>query len=366
MRRFSIIAGAVIAGLLLCGTAGAEIKDRIKTVDNRFFTGEITEETYEKVRYKTGDVEASLSQKRVAEITWGDMPSDYHSAEGYRKRGEYDKAAERYAKALKAPIGRDFWLKPYTRYHLGTCYLQMGELAKAEEQFKLLIENYPTARYFPDANIGLGRVYLKQGKWDDAMAAFKVVIDKVDPYTGKPVFKEDLYYIARLLNAEALAAGKDYDRAVVELEKLIPETEGKFPEIALEARQKKARVKVISGKGFAEGLKEYRQIIEKAVERMKGGATSTEEARLMRVAAKCYNGLGDAYREHGTGDDRYKRALLEYLRVVTVLAAAAEGDDLAHALKWAAWCCSQMGNKERATALESELKSRFPDYAGGD
>jgi len=366
MRLQIAMAGSIVAGLLLCGTAAAQVgKDRIKTVDSKFFTGTISEESYEKVTYKVGDVQASLSQQRVAEITWGDMPADYHTAELHRKRGEYAEAVERYLKALDSPVGRAFWLKPYTMFFLGTCYESLGELAKAEEQFAQLTKDYPMARFFPDANIELGRIYLKQSKWDAAAAAFKVIIGKIDPYTGRSVFKDELYYLARLMNTDALVGKKQYDQAVNELSKLISETEAEYSVISLWARQKKARVKVVSGTDFHEGINEYQQIIEKAVGRMKQDVVSSEESRLMQVVCQCYNGLGDAYREHGKGDDRVKHALLHYLRVATVLAAAADGDDLVHALKWAGWCYKQIGNEERAAALESELKSRFPKFPTG-
>jgi tetratricopeptide (TPR) repeat protein len=305
-----------------------------------------------------------VPQAVVEEVHWADKPSDYRAAEIHRKRREYENAIKYYEKTLKSNIAREFWVLPYTTYYLGLCNYEMGNLDEAEKYYRRLIEEYPQARFYPHARIGLGNVHLAKGVYDQAIAQFKEVADAKDPYTDRPVFRSDLYYTARLQVVEGMIRNKEYGAATLKLGKLAAETESEFPDISLWALQKKAFVKVVSGR-LEEGTAEYRAIIKNAIEQM-DGSVSDKEARLSEVVAECYNGLGDAFRKHSQAEDRFKRALMEYLRVVTVLAEAASASEYAHALAGAAKCFEEIGDEERARELRTQLKARFPNYGGLD
>jgi len=349
---------ALIIGRLVCGAAGAQVYDQILMKNGEVFRpGErltVTAETYKEVKWTTRGTEGTLPQSNVAQIMWGDAPTDYRKAERFRKQGKYKNAIKLYRKAAKSNVGRKWWIQPYSTYYLAVCYRGAGKSALAEEEYGRLIKEYPKAKFYPNAHIGLGEIALAKGDFDKALAMFNVV-KKSDK-----VFDVDLQRLAWLRSVDAVIGKKAYREAMTELEELIDMTATSHPDVAMEATIKRASVMILKGDQFDQGVAEYRRLIKEAVRKM-DGSSSKEEERLNRLVARCYNGLGDAYLKHSTAEDRYKRALLEYLRVVTVLGEAV-GDDCAHALAGAAACFEAEGDKERAEELRAELKRRFPGY----
>jgi len=356
MKRITVPAFAVpLAALLFCGAARAQVFDQIFLKTGKVFrAGErltVVSETYAEVKWETDrGIQGALPQSKIREIMWGDKPSEYRNGEIARKRGKYNDAAKAYKKAVKSSVGRKWWIKPYSIYHLALCYRQAGQTAAAKEQYNRLITEYPKSKFYPNAHIALGKIALAVKDFDEALKKFEVV-------KASPAFDPDLTRLAWLRSIESLIGSKEYDNALIEANKLIPATETTHPDIALEARLKRALIKIFKDSRFDEGISEYRGLIIETIKRMES-VPSRKEARLNRIVAQCYNGLGDAFLRHCKRRNRHKEALLEYLRVVTVLGEAV-GQECAHALAGAAECFEAIGQKERAEALRKELKQRF-------
>jgi len=353
MRRTILVLFTVAAGLGAARATHGEISDRIKMLSGQFITGNVTEETYESVKYTSPGVEAKLAQCQVESVSWGDMPDAYRLGEQQRARGNWADAVQNYEKVPQGR-GRRWWIEPYTLYNMSLCYLQMGQADKAEELFRKLLKDHPRCKFVPHAHIAIGKINLDRRNWDEAITSFKAVSETVNNLTNRPVFCESQVLEASLKVCEALIGKSDYDAAITQLDRFIGEAQGKHKDFLLGARQLKAYT-LICRKQTKEGVAEYHDIIAESVKAMDGTA-SDGEMRLMLVVAQCANGLGDAYLEA----KEYKAALLEYLRVVVSIADAAPSE-YSRALVGAIKCFSLTDQKERARALMEELKRKFPN-----
>lgn len=357
MKLGILLIAVLIVGQLFCGAAEAQVYDQILLKNGVVFRAgdrlTVTAETYREVEYKTMGTKGTLPQSKVAQIMWGDSPTVYRNGVKAQKKGKFKEAIKHYQKAINSTIGRKWWIEPYSIYNLAVCYRQAGQSAAAEKEYNRLIKQYPKARFYPNAHIDLGEIALARGNYDEASAKFDVV-------RGSNIFDVDLQRRAQLGFIDALIAKKAYAEATVGLEDLIEKTATSHADIAMQATLKRAWVMIVGGDRFDAGVAEYRRLIKDAVKKMEG-TSGKKEARLNVLVAQCYNGLGDAYLKHSSGKNHHKRALLEYLRVVTVLGEAV-GAECAPALAGAATCFEATGDKERAEELRAELKLRFPGY----
>jgi len=363
MRRMIPLLAILIAALLPNVQALAQIIDRIYDKDGRvILAGQritVVGETYKEVRYEIeGGASGAFPQSRVKEIMFGDRPPDYRAAEEHRKRYEYAQAVEAYEKAFEATRGREWWVKPYSLYYMAFCSLQAGKTKDAKKHYERLMKEYPTARFYPNAQIDLGDIHLREKDYEKALASFRVVSD-VDPATGGPVFDKDLYFLAQLKAVEAHIRKKEFDEARSKLSALMQILPPTYIEMTRSAKLKQALITIATGK-IEQGVSEYRIIIGQIIDQM-NRAGAEQEIGLMRDLAQCYNGLGDAFLENTGRKERHKEALMEYLRVVTVMAESVDLE-YAHALKGAANCFEAIGKKEDAAALRKELKTRFRGY----
>ena len=361
IRRIPALVPLCVAACLAmpCLAHAGEVNDIIKMKAGNVIPGSITDETYEFISYTGGGGAAGkVRQCEVESVQWGDRPDHFNAAEAARARGEFEEAIVRYEKAVKSPLGRKFYLEPYCTYYVGLCYQHLGKLEEAEKGFRKLIKDYPSAKFFPLANIALGEMLMTRQQYDKAIECFSVVGKAVDANLGRPTFCEDIFFTARLRATDALVGKKDYPAALAELDGLIRESERSYPEISLDALRSKAVVLVLQQK-TDEALKIYRDIIDKSVKEMQGAITD-RETKLSGIVAQCYNGLGEAYLANG---GKHKEALMEFLRVVTVLGAAV-GNEYPRAVVGAIKCFDALGQKDRAKDLLAEVKRDYPGYPG--
>ena len=80
-----------------------------------------------------------------AEVLWRDLRTQLAQsvmgiADFYRKRGEYESAAERYRSLLNEYPG--LGLDPEALYRLGICYSNMNRRTEADRIFEALVQNY--------------------------------------------------------------------------------------------------------------------------------------------------------------------------------------------------------------------------------
>jgi len=60
----------------------------------------------------------------------------------------------------------------------GRCYIQLSEISRASDEFFALITEYPEAKEAPDANFFIGYCHMLQKRFEQAIEAFDVVVQK--------------------------------------------------------------------------------------------------------------------------------------------------------------------------------------------
>ena len=122
-----------------------------------------------------GEFEQAISEYRQAIALNPNSPIIYNRlGVAYSELKQYDAALDAYQKALA--------LSPMTaepHYNMGLVYLKQGKLPRALEAFKRAITLNAA---WKDAYTGLGEVYLKQGDLEQAAHAYKQAT-RLNPYT---------------------------------------------------------------------------------------------------------------------------------------------------------------------------------------
>lgn len=103
---------------------------------------------------------------------------------------------------------------------LGKSYYYKRDFFAATEVFQFLAVDYPKTLPGQEAQIWLAKCYLSMGKQNEAQA-------RISALSSNKKLEEDLYYPRDILNTEYLIEIKDYEKAVVLLEKLYKKTKGK-------------------------------------------------------------------------------------------------------------------------------------------
>lgn len=91
----------------------------------------------------------------------------------YFEQGNYKWAADYLKKALDVRRSTDLWAK------LGKVYLKAGNYSRAKNAFKTVLEGSP---YSTEAYLGLGDVYRKEGKNEEALAKYKEGLKRAMSY----------------------------------------------------------------------------------------------------------------------------------------------------------------------------------------
>ena len=77
-------------------------------------------------------------------------------------------------------------------YWIGECWYSLGELAKAETEFKNVLIRYPMGNKVPAATYKLGLVYQTQNRADAARRQFEAVVEKYPGTTEAKLAQERL------------------------------------------------------------------------------------------------------------------------------------------------------------------------------
>lgn len=108
------------------------------------------------------DYEKSLEYDPNDPITWSNMGFSYRAV------GKYEEAIRCFQKSKELMDSADSDVRPY--YQISKCYLSLGNYERAIEACKEGIEIFPNDSDFWEQ---LGLVYEKQGKYKDALKAYK-------------------------------------------------------------------------------------------------------------------------------------------------------------------------------------------------
>lgn len=131
-----------------------------------------TIEKYEKAKAKFQEV----SQRGGHRYTISEAM--FYSAKCSYQLGKYDEAMSVFQKVIDKYPKSVFAL--YARRGVGQCYEQLGgdeNLRKAIQQYDEL-SRYPETYLTLEAFLDKGRCYEKLGEWEQAIAAYKIIVDK--------------------------------------------------------------------------------------------------------------------------------------------------------------------------------------------
>ncbi|MBL7222289.1 MAG: tetratricopeptide repeat protein [Candidatus Brocadiae bacterium] len=286
----------------------------------------------------------------VLRVVYSGAPQGYRNAEAHRESGRFEEALTGYQTTLRNLTDKDrkFWLEPHCRYYIAECYLEMGDLARAEAAYTELLDKHPDTRFKPDAMMGRGRVNYEAGNFAAAERRF----DDLEVFAAKASWPVWLYE-AYGWKARCLRKQKAYSKALDYVRKVIVAPPRKYEDIITLARTEEALIYVDQGEyDKAAGL------LNKQIDRI---APSVDKgARFARMEAQCKNALGNCYLkrfEKSKDKKDLQEALIGFLWNVTLHVGLPERTE---ALTKAAACFEQLGQKTRAVELRDELQGKEP------
>ncbi len=145
---------------------------------------------------------------RMAKIQETDKPQDAFKT--------YQKLIDNY------PQSPDFTAAIEAQYKIASLFLDgrrvrllglptLPSMAKAQEMFEQVLKNAPFTQWAPLAQFGLGQALEKQGKQQEAIAAYQLVVDK---YPSSDVADDALYQIGYVY--QSVSKGGEYDQSATE------------------------------------------------------------------------------------------------------------------------------------------------------
>jgi TolA-binding protein len=315
--------------------AGQGGKDNIKLkAGQNLISVKITKETYKAVEIQG---KPAVKPWQIESIKHGNTPLDFISGESALRTGQYERAVEKFTKAVKdrnAPA----WVKHYGAYFVAFCKHKMAEgqpaaLARAAAEYQKVIDANKNGIKVPDAKFGIGQCYYQANKLPEAAAAF----DEIAKSDYGDFWKlKGKIWLGRIL----LDQGKGAEAAKIfdEVQQKAPKD--KMPEIYFEAQLSRAQGLILDDK-FEDARKLLKSVFD--------------EAEDDAIKAGAHNGLGDAFR----AEKKIQEARLEYLRTIVLYLGAAE--QRARALFYAADCFEQLKDAQNARRFRNTLKQEYPE-----
>ncbi|MEW6359730.1 MAG: tetratricopeptide repeat protein [Planctomycetota bacterium] len=326
---------AVLAALLATEVATAQGgRDTVTFKDGSPQWMQVTvKETYKSVE---AEGKESKHPTVVENITHGDQPPAYVAATGSLRRGDYEKALEKFQEASKAEARP--WLKHYCTYYMAFCRQKLADNTDALAKAIAIYEEVPkTDKHgikVPEAKFGIGQCFYQAKQLDKAQKIFEEI--------AKSDYGEFWQLKGKLWQGKVLldqGKGKEAASAFDEIQKI---AKGKMPEIYFEANLNRAAGLILE---TPTDTSQARDLLQKVF----------EEAQDDEVKAAAHNGLGDAYR----AEKRIKEARIEYLRVVVLYFNCPE--EHARALFNVADCFEQLKDAATARRFRSILTQEHPD-----
>jgi len=338
--RILVVITVTMLVLLVSGQAlaqGDSIVIKIAGKESKLENISLGKEGWDSVRYKVSSGPGSRWQdeptENVVDVIHGNQPQRFSNAEKYRKNGNWKSAVQEYQGCIKHE--RKEWVKIYAQYYLAESLRMWGktEPSKREEaikEFEVFKSKYSDHRFIPSALYGLGLVAQATGNTGKAKNAFD---DLGGGKYGQSWEVRGQYYSILLTGG-----------SVSKLEKLISKARRLgMNDIVAAARLGLAQA-LLKNTKYRDAMKKFKEIV------------SDPEGVGKEVLAAAHNGLGDCYVKLGSREDDKKKALFEYLKVVTLYASAR--DEYIYALGKAIDLLGEIGGdayKDRIADLRKEL-----------
>ena len=109
-------------------------------------------------------------------VTTRRSESEFEFCKTFFDTGRYQAAIPELDKFIGKNKGVNRNLSARAMLMKGQCYIQLGEMDKAVNQFSTLTVEYPDAEYAPEANFFAGYCHMLQGKFKQAKEALNLVV----------------------------------------------------------------------------------------------------------------------------------------------------------------------------------------------
>ncbi|MCA8924106.1 MAG: tetratricopeptide repeat protein [Planctomycetes bacterium] len=296
----------------------------------------IKEEKFAGIKYATdrrGRDEKTIRGEDVLEIRFDDAPPEFMSGMSQLRSGRYDRAAESFAAARKAPLA---WVEAHCTLYVGDAKRLAEDYAGAIPEYEKLLKADADHFLAPAAIYGLGLAQAGDGKLSAALDTFKK-LDRGfgDRWRVKGKIGEGNAYLAQKKFTEALTAfGIARDQA------------GRGP----------LRSEAVVGMGSAYVLSKQYEKANKLFDDLLRDTTLDPE-----VAGAAWAGRGDiryAEAEQENMDkNALKKALIAYQTCATQFAGVSA---YAKALYMSAQIYRRLGMEKLAGFMEQELLDSRP------
>jgi tetratricopeptide (TPR) repeat protein len=337
--RITVLIAAVLV-LLAAEQALAQVDTIVINIGGKrqkFERVLIGKEGWDRVGYKVSTGPGSRYQyettENVLDVIHGNQPSRFGTAEQHRKDGNWKNAIQDYQNCIKHE--RKEWVKIYSQFHLAQCYhmwskTDASQREEAIKQYEVFNSKYTDHRFRPQALYGLGMVAEAAGNTGKAKSAYD---DLGGGKYGENWEIRGQFYSIMLTGGSAR-----------KIEGLIRRAKQlKMNDIVAAGRLGLAQT-LLKGRKYREAKKAYEEIVK------------NPEGVGKEVLAAAHNGLGDCYKQLASREDDKKKALFEYLKVVTLYASAHK--QYIYALQKAIDLLGEIGGdvyKNRIADLRKEL-----------
>lgn len=126
--------------------------------------------------FEDGFYDVSL---RYIEQLYKDFPQSAKAVDAKVLEGQCYFFKKQYLKAFAVfqELAKGSQYKDITLFWLGETYLKVGDSAKAQVQYRQIIEGFPNSLYAPQAYYSLGWSYFEKAAYEDAKKAFSGLVD---------------------------------------------------------------------------------------------------------------------------------------------------------------------------------------------
>jgi tetratricopeptide (TPR) repeat protein len=313
---------------------------------------QVLEETIREVKWRKDRTTGAKDAAEVLRIRHDRTVAEWEEANAALEAGDLEAAAQLFRAATENErAGRpDYaWLKSYGLFEAGEALRAAGKLEEAIKAYEELLRLHPTSRLAPEAFRRKALALRLKKDTEGAMRTLNEFLADVDAKALGDRWRNEAN-LDLLLIDPAVSAGERRTKLL----SLLEATATSAPTVA-------SRAKVEIGNAYVEEkrYKEARDYFD--------GIVKDPRADRQTVAG-AFVGLGDCYFRNagafGDGANKaadYKKALLAYLRVLTVYRGVSEYTG--KAILYAGRCFNLLGgpeDTERAKGLFARCMREFP------
>jgi tetratricopeptide (TPR) repeat protein len=348
--------------------------DTIKLVDGTVIDGiRIVSESWKEIEYRKPRVAAPLKVEtaKVASIEYSSTSADFREARVKEEEGDLLTAAA-YYDAVASDEETPVFLAAEARLRQADVLNENGNLPDAIAAYDQLLKEVPETRHLAEAMLGRGRALLRDGRLEEAAAAFTGLQEAVASKSlGEHFAWEGEFHALMVMQAQG-----QVDAAARGYEELLGRVRSSDKGIANKCQLRLGRLK-LSQSQPDEAKPLFQEIIDSRLEMDKDVVAEAYIGRGRCSFSKGLAGLEASDRLGVSGDkpraeaayedalDEFRDARLDFLRVVVSYPSVKSQQ--AEAMYWAAQCFLNLAepNGEREAGRLLKSAAQYPDSPWG-